>query len=298
MWRPTASSVRCAARRTSRASALMAARRARCGGSCARRSRRRGAHALHEAAGAGDAGLRPDHVALGRAVGEHEPARAVRTPAGDDVVRIDEVLLRLRHLLGCADDGRRARAISMARRLALALDAHVSRQQPAAVLGAVGLVRDHALREQRRERLAQARVEVAGVGERAREEARVEQVQDRVLDAADVLVDGQPGGGRCGIDRRLGVRRGEAHEIPGAVDERVHRVRFARRWPAAGRALHVLPGRVPVEVARLIEARVLRQLDGQSARGTGTTPRSPTVTGTGQPWKSAGARCPSRAGGS
>ena len=54
-----------------------------------------------------------------------------------------------------------------AARLALALDAHVSRQQPAAVLGAVGLVRDHALREQRRERLAQARVEVAGVGERA-----------------------------------------------------------------------------------------------------------------------------------
>jgi hypothetical protein len=48
----------------------------------------------------------------------------------------------------------------------------------------------HALREQAGERLVDA--EMAGAAHGAGEEARIEQVQDRVLDAADILVDRHP----------------------------------------------------------------------------------------------------------
>jgi hypothetical protein len=80
----------------------------------------------------------------------------------------------------------------------------------------VGLVRDHALREQRAERLAHVRrqLQVAGVANGAREEARIQQVQNGVLDAADVLVDGQPISGGLLVDRGRGMRAGEAHEVP------------------------------------------------------------------------------------
>ena len=63
-----------------------------------------------------------------------------------------------------------------------------STQPPSRVL--VGLVHHHALREQARERLVEA--DMAGRLHGAGEEARIEQVQDRVLDAADILVDRQP----------------------------------------------------------------------------------------------------------
>ena len=80
-------------------------------------------------------------------------------------------------------------AESLARR-ALRLEAHVARQHPAAVRVPVGLVHHHALREQAGEGLVDARV--TGLLHGAGEEARIEQVQDRVLDAADILVDRQP----------------------------------------------------------------------------------------------------------
>ncbi len=93
-------------------------------------------------------------------------------------------------------------AISMARRaVAVAFEADLGRQQPAARRRLVGLVRDHALREERRERLAQVLRHVPGVGHGAIEEARIEEMQDRVLDAADVLIDGQPVGRGLLVDR-------------------------------------------------------------------------------------------------
>ena len=67
---------------------------------------------------------------------------------------------------------------------------------PLAVRLAVGLVHHHALGEQAGERLVDA--EMAGRLHRAGEEARVEQMQDRVLDAADILVDRQPAVGDLG----------------------------------------------------------------------------------------------------
>src|SRR3712207_6854338 len=44
-------------------------------------------------------------------------------------------------------------------------------------------------------------------GQRLAEEPRVEQVEDRVLDAADVLVDGHPAVDRRAVPRRALVRR-------------------------------------------------------------------------------------------
>src|SRR4030095_702192 len=62
--------------------------------------------------------------------------------------------------------------------------------KPAAVQRPIGLVRDHALREQALERLRAA--QVPHVLERTGPEAGVEQMQDRMLDTADILRDRQP----------------------------------------------------------------------------------------------------------
>ena len=90
-----------------------------------------------------------------------------------------------------------------------------------------------------------------------------------MLDAADVLVDRQPmiGHRRIGRGRFVG-RIGEAHEIPGRIDEGVHRVGLARRGPPALRASDVLPCRMAVErIAGLIERHVVGQLDRQVCNG-------------------------------
>ena len=110
-----------------------------------------------------------------------------------------------------------------------------------------------------------SRCEIAALAHRASEEARIEKMQDRVLDAADILVDRQPMIGHLGVvgSRRVG-RIGEAHEIPRRIDERIHRVGLARRRATAFRAGDVLPGRMTIErIAGLIEAHVLGQLDRQ-----------------------------------
>jgi hypothetical protein len=91
---------------------------------------------------------------------------------------------------------------------------------------------DHPLGEEVLERLLD--VELADVAERLAEEARVEQVQNRVLHAADVLVDGHPVVDRVARPGTLGVVRVEvAEEVPGGIDERVHRVGLPARRAAA-----------------------------------------------------------------
>ena len=68
--------------------------------------------------------------------------------------------------------------------------------------------------------------------------------------------------GRRGGDPRIG----EAREIPGRVDERVHGVGLAPRRLAALRTGDVLPGGMTVErIARAVEVDVARQLDRQLA---------------------------------
>ncbi|MCY1221075.1 hypothetical protein D9M72_331190 [compost metagenome] len=121
---------------------------------------------------------------------------------------------------------------------------------------------DHALGEETLERLVER--DMTGRLHRAGEEARVEQVQDRVLDAADILIHRQPMVGDLGVGRIVFPRRGEAGEVPGRIDEGVHRVRLAPGILAAMRAGNVAPGRVTVErIARLVEGDVRRQNDRQ-----------------------------------
>ena len=84
--------------------------------------------------------------------------------------------------------------------------------EPAAVTGAISLVGHHPLREQPIERLGKA--QLSEPLQRAGPEARVEQVQDRMLDPADILPDRQPFLGLRSIERSvLGLAR-EADEIP------------------------------------------------------------------------------------
>ena len=124
---------------------------------------------------------------------------------------------------------------------AVLLDVADGRDHVALRLGHLRPVaRDHPLREQPRERLLD--VEQPHVRQRLHEEARVHQVQDRVLDAADVLVDRHPAREHRRVPRRLVVARvAVAQEVPGRVDERVHRVRLALRVAAARRALDPHP---------------------------------------------------------
>jgi hypothetical protein len=133
---------------------------------------------------------------------------------------------------------------------------------PLSVVARVDVVEHHALREQPRERLVD--LHEAQVAHHLGPEARVQQVQDGVLDAADVLVHRHPVvvrastiAGRC----RVAV----AHEVPGRIDEGVHRVGLAPRRLAALRAGDVQ------EVARTCSAgcRCRRGCSPRAARPAG-----------------------------
>ena len=89
--------------------------------------------------------------------------------------------------------------------------------------------------EQPRERLAEA--DEAVVVHRLDEEARVEQVTGRVVDAADVLRHRQPVVDERAVEGGLVVVRVDvAQEVPRGVDEGVHRVGLAAPLLAAARA--------------------------------------------------------------
>ena len=92
-------------------------------------------------------------------------------------------------------------------------------------------------------------------------ETRVQQVQDGVLDAADVLVHGHPVVSAPGDHGLLVLGIAVAHEVPGAVDKGVHGVGFAPRRAATDRADHTgMETRVLVQgVAAAIGHTILRQ---------------------------------------
>ena len=138
--------------------------------------------------------------------------------------------------------------------------------EPLAVAGAIGLVADHALGEEAGEGLVE--VEVTAFGHGAGVKARIEQMQDRMLDPADVLVDRQPIVDRRAFDRRVGARTAEAGEIPGRLHEGIEGIGFPLGRLAAARAVRVLPGRmVGQRIARCLEGHVLRQPDRQFLAG-------------------------------
>ena len=178
-----------------------------------------------------DAGVRPGGILVGGADDQHVAARRVRSVGLDDLAWGDHVALRARHL------------------------------------DAVG-AEDHALGEQGRERLLD--VEQVHVRERLDEEARVHQVQDRVLDATDVLVDGHPAAQHLAVPRGLVVAGvAVAQVVPARVDERVHRVGLAASVAAAFRAPHVDPvlGRRQRRAALRLVVLDLGELDREVVLG-------------------------------
>ena len=106
-------------------------------------------------------------------------------------------------------------------------------------LGHLGAVFEHhALREEPFYRLAM--IHQAEVVHHLAEEPGINQMQNRVFHAANVLIDLKPIRSFRFIKRRaVVVRVGIAIEIPRGVDEGIHRVRFAARGPAALRANRV-----------------------------------------------------------
>ena len=150
--------------------------------------------AREEAVRTFDAGLVPVHVLLGRRGEEREQAARIRAVFHHHVVGVHDVALGFGHGL------------------------------------AVEL--DHALGEEVFEGFIDR--DEADVAHHFAPEARVEQVHDGVGDAADVLVDGEPGVDSGGIEGLFGVLRVDvAEEIPGRVHEGVHGVGLAARGFAA-----------------------------------------------------------------
>jgi len=223
---------------------------------------------LDEAPAAFDSSFGPGQIALRRAVRQHEPADRIGAVFGDDLVRVHDVLLGLRHFDNAADLDRCA--ICFERR-ALGSPLYFGRAEEhrLAVLGVLALVclvRDHALREQAGEGLGH--FDLTNAGQRAGPEAGVEQVQDRVLDPADILLNRQPTLNCLRIERPVIRLASEAQEVPRGIDESVERVGLAPRRVAALRAIDMLPGRVPVErVARHVEGHVFGQHDWQVLLG-------------------------------
>ena len=102
--------------------------------------------------------------------------------------------------------------------------------------------------------------------------ARVDQVQHRMLDAADVLIDRHPVRDFLRIERHAVVMRiAVAEVIPVRIDERVHRVRVALRRASALRADHVDILRHVIERRSAFDFQVhaLRQHDRQLVVGHG-----------------------------
>ena len=106
-------------------------------------------------------------------------------------------------------------------------------------------------------------------------EARVDEVKDSVLNAADVLVDGKPILRDFGIERSAVVVRVRVTiEIPGRIDEGVHGIGFAPRQTAA------LGTRRVDELGQTAERRSRAcaismfsgKITGKSFSGTGTMP--------------------------
>src|SRR5207248_3173304 len=135
----------------------------------------------------------------------------------DDIERIDTVAERLRHLCEFSI------SVFIGRRLArLAINKRV---------------RDHPLREQPLEWFGA--IEKSEVAHHLRKKTRVEQMQNRMLNSTDVLIDGHPRLRRLSRKRELRITRiAIAREIPGRIDESVHRVGFATACAAALRAGH------------------------------------------------------------
>ena len=150
-------------------------------------------------------------------------------------------------------------AVPVPRREGLAVALfHFVRRDPGAGRILIGLVADHALGEQAGKRLGHR--DHAQLGHGAGEKARIEKMQDRVFDAADILVHRQPVIRRRLVHRFVGGRIGEAREIPGRVREGIQRVGVAHRRALASGAGRGFPRGVGIQrIALDVEVDLVRQ---------------------------------------
>ena len=128
------------------------------------------------------------------------------------------------------------------------------------------LVQHHALGEQVCKRLLEGYL--AEFVDDPRPKARIEQVQNRVLDAADVLIDGEPVLNPRIEHRPVVVAARKPQEVPGRIHEGVHGVGFAPRRAAAARTIGMQKFFVfEQRVAAAVRHEVLRQQHRQCIVG-------------------------------
>src|ERR1700746_1262610 len=115
---------------------------------------------------------------------------------------------------------------------------------------------NHSLCEKPRKRRIE--IEIATFTQRPHVEARVEEVEDRMFDAADVLIDRHPVIDCLALERDGRARRAEAQEEPGRLEERIQSISLAAGGPTTMRAIDMFPGRVMIErISRDREADIL-----------------------------------------
>ena len=136
---------------------------------------------------------------------------------------------------------------------------------------------DHALGEQSGERFGQ--IKMTGVTHGTHEESRIEQMQNGVLDAADILVNRQPVIDLCRANRR---RRASGEQKRAKYQDEsmnVSKVSVSRnRWRTTGRTFDVFPGGVTIErVPGGFKIYVFGQYDRQVSFRTGTGPQVLTM---------------------
>ncbi len=141
----------------------------------------------------------------------------------------------------------------------------------------------------------------ADVAHELRPEARIDQVQDGVLDAADVLVNGEPVIDDLAVEgRTVIVRVGVAIEVPGRIDERVHGVGLATRRAATlrTRRVHELRHALERRSALQRDVDVLRQEHRQAGSPEPEQRRPSRNRSSGWAYPSnAGVRCPNPSSG-
>ena len=181
-------------------------------------------------------GVIPLQILLRRCLEQDEHAGCVCAVAVDHRRGVNAVVLRLRHLL--------EQHLKLVAGVGVPGVFGICHVRWSDVLAgcriAVGDSLHHALGEEPFKRFVD--VDQAAILQRLGEETGVEQVQDRVFDAAHVLLHRQPAVHRLLAEGFLGVVGiGEAQEIPGGTHEGVHGVGFPLGRLAAAGAGHVDP---------------------------------------------------------
>jgi hypothetical protein len=201
--------------------------------SAAGRRCRKPPYALDEPRRAFDSANRPFKVALGRRIRQHEPAHrigpvTIEDRSGSMVFFFDLDIFSMRPRSTSAPV-----AASITPPPSLTRISSGESQRPSGAL--VRLVGHHPWVKRPLNGSLTDNLPIRS--ERACPEARVEQVEDRMLDPANILPDRKPRLGFLAVERRVAWLAGEADEIPGGIDERIERIGLAPRRAATGRAI-------------------------------------------------------------